>query len=415
MKTDTKHLKLRGNVWWYHRNVPTKARHLFEGKATLSESLGTGDIREARAKRDILNGRLEERIQSTPSADRYRFNELVRELTLVGGKQAATEHGLSPEEMLPHLVKEDDAMAWEAWHQVVSNKQAASFGCTLRDALRLWKEKNSGRKTRDTLTKSAQAVDKYLSWLHLRDIQLRDINKRQVHDFISYLSKQYADTSVSGFVSRLRSVWKYASSLGEAEGECPFDGHETKGRVAKEKKQPFSAEQMETIRAYANTQTPSMRLLILLGIYTGCRISELCNLKVGSVIHDEGIVALSIDRGKTSAATRTIPVANHLVEGVLALTDSRSPEEPLLGLDGKSASREFSRFKTAEVSESPTQCFHSFRVMFSTALQRGGVSEYEAAALLGHARGTTMTYGYYSKGYLLPQLKSALERAVPYL
>lgn len=50
--------------------------------------------------------------------------------------------------------------------------------------------------------------------------------------------------------------------------------------------------------------------------------------------------------------------------------------------------------------------------MFSTAMQRSGVIELKAAAILGHARGTTMTFRYYSDGYTLPQLKEAYDQCV---
>jgi len=50
--------------------------------------------------------------------------------------------------------------------------------------------------------------------------------------------------------------------------------------------------------------------------------------------------------------------------------------------------------------------------MFSTAMQRAEVAELKAAAILGHKRGSTMTYGYYSDGYTLPQLKEAYDQCV---
>ncbi|WP_345316762.1 tyrosine-type recombinase/integrase [Ferrimonas gelatinilytica] len=341
---------------------------------------------------------------------------MVEEFSRCGVPEGAIEHGLSPNELAPHLVKEyEDSLAWEAFDQAVHGKQSNNYGCTLKDALRLWLTKNERTKSKDTITKTKQAVDKYLSWLHLQDIQLQDIRKRQVHDYVEYLGKQYASTSVFGFISRIRSVWKYACSLGEAEGECPFDGHETKGNKDKEQKQPFTPEQVQKIRENAVSLSHTMQLLIELGIYTGCRISELGKLTVGDLFEEDGVVAIQIRAGKTSAATRRIPIADHLIAKLQTMASGRAPVEPLLGINGKYASREFSRFKVANISTDPAQCFHSFRVMFSTSLQRGGVEEHVAAALLGHARGTTMTYGYYSKGYRMAMLKEALDKAVPFL
>lgn len=45
-------------------------------------------------------------------------------------------------------------------------------------------------------------------------------------------------------------------------------------------------------------------------------------------------------------------------------------------------------------------------------MQQAEVDELKAAAILGHKRGNTMTYGYYSKGYELRQLKDAYDKCV---
>ncbi len=60
--------------------------------------------------------------------------------------------------------------------------------------------------------------------------------------------------------------------------------------------------------------------------------------------------------------------------------------------------RWFSRIKIENISTDPAKCFHSFQVMFSTAMQRAEVIELKASTILGRKRGNTMTYGYYSDG-----------------
>lgn len=91
-----------------------------------------------------------------------------------------------------------------------------------------------------------------------------------------------------------------------------------------------------------------------------------------------------------------------------ALADSMNENELFLGLDDETGSRWFSRIKTAHVSSDSAKTLHSFRVMFATAIQRANVDDLKYAALIGHKRGT-MTYGYYSCGYTLPQLKEAYD------
>ena len=97
------------------------------------------------------------------------------------------------------------------------------------------------------------------------------------------------------------------------------------------------------------------------------------------------------------------------------MAESKNGDDLLLGLEGKAMSRWFSRIKTVHISTNTAQSFHSFRVMFSTAMQRANVDELKAAAIVGHKRGNPTTYGYYSDGYALAQLKEAYDLCVEYL
>ena len=150
-------------------------------------------------------------------------------------------------------------------------------------------------------------------------------------------------------------------------------------------------------------------------MFTGCRISELCNVRVKHLICEDDVIAIFIEKGKTDSATRIVPLTESLGIRMQAFTELKSENELLLGLDGKIMSRWFSRIKTANISTDTAKSFHSFRVMFSTAMQRAEVIELKASAILGHKRGNTMTYGYYSDGYTLAILKEAYDQCVEHI
>lgn len=169
---------------------------------------------------------------------------------------------------------------------------------------------------------------------------------------------------------------------------------------------------MEWIKANVAINEPLKRLLVELGVFTGCRISELCSLRCKNIIVEGGITAIFIDVGKTKAATRVVPLTTELGEKARKIKDVSEYEDLVLGDDTKKMGRWFSRIKTDNVSTDSAKCFHSFRVMFSTAMQQSGVDELKAAAILGHKRGNTMTYGDYSRGYELQQLKDAYDQCV---
>lgn len=107
-----------------------------------------------------------------------------------------------------------------------------------------------------------------------------------------------------------------------------------------------------------------------------------------------------------------MPLTTETGERVRQIKEASEDEDLVLGDDAKKMGRWFSRIKTDNISTDSAKCFHSFRVMFSTAMQQSGVDELKAAAILGHKRGNTMTYGYYSRGYQLQQLKEAYDQCV---
>ncbi|EGU29632.1 putative integrase [Vibrio ichthyoenteri ATCC 700023] len=409
--SDTKHLKLRGNVWWYQRRIPKALLEQFGDQTTVSESLGTGDIREARRKRDILNGKFEERRFNAPNADRHRFLELIKNMSEDKERFPASwdEHY-----DLDKVQRDNDDVFIHAYTTVNGRKDHRSrYRITLKEALNNWVKKFQASQTKDNVRKVKQAADKFLKYLGLYDIQLEDITKQQVNEYIEHLQVKYKKSTVQGIISRLRSIWNYADSLGEITARSPFEKNIYATGDKVEKKQPFTADEMTWIKENVATDEPDKRLLVELAVFTGCRISELCNLQAKHVIVEEDITAIYIATGKTEAAERVIPLTDHLGSRVRAMADSKQGDELLLGFDNSSdMSRWFSRIKTDNVSTDSAKCFHSFRVMFSTAMQQAGVDELKAAAILGHKRGNTMTYGYYSRGYELQQLKEAYDRCV---
>lgn len=406
---ESKHLKKRGNIWWFQRRVPAQLKHLFPGQTVISESLDTGDLREARRQRDIINGRLQERLLTSPPTGRFRFHELVRTLT-----EDKTVHPYSWDEPYDYdKIAETDPTLLHALTTVSGHKnQSHKYRITLNEALALWMRQHQGSKTNDTIVKMKRATSDFLKYLNLFDIQLAEISKRQVHDYILHMQSTYKTTTVRGHISRLRSIWSYCDRIGEVSGASPLDNHVYSGGGSVNKKQPFTTDEIALIKASVATNDPIKQLLVELGALTGCRISELCALRCKHVITEGDITAILIETGKTDAARRTIPLTNELGTKVLTLKADKEGEALLLGVEAKDMSRWFSRLKTEHIPSDPTKCFHSFRVMFATAMQQAEVSELKAAAILGHKRGNTMTYGYYSRGYELQQLKEAYDQCV---
>ena len=73
--TNPKYLQRHHNTWIFVKKVPADMI-IHEGKALIRKSLKTGDIRTAKAKRDVELGRLQEELLS-----KVVFNKLVQAAT----------------------------------------------------------------------------------------------------------------------------------------------------------------------------------------------------------------------------------------------------------------------------------------------------------------------------------------------
>jgi len=162
--------------------------------------------------------------------------------------------------------------------------------------------------------------------------------------------------------------------------------------------------------------------LPILGLFTGARLGELCQLHLDDVKEVEGVWCIDITpedgrRLKTKAARRTVPVHPELVRlGFIAHVESlrggsqkRLFPEVVEGAGGyvsENASKWFARFlrKTLgkETTEAAGLAFHSFRHTMKDALRVAGVHERVQDALLGHESGHVS--GGYGDGYKPPRL-----------
>ena len=421
-KTDTKHLKLRGNIWWYQRRVPKHLINHYPDQTFIQISLETGDIRLARQKRDVLNGELEKKALTTsPNNEGQKFRELVRDM------ERSRKHypkewdlGIYPE----RLLEQGRTLELEAYMTVNGARDFSDkYKMRLTEAYTLWQADWGKGKTAETLQKTEASISdfnkycfKHFDWVEDPDIALDDISKKMVYQYIKHLEKTYKKTTVQAKISRLKVVWQFAETIEEVSGANPFTGHKYSSEESRltDKREPFNKEELAKIRAHS-WERPVYNLLVELGIFTGCRISELCNLRKRDVIKDGSIIAINIEKGKTKAATRTVPLPDALGLRLLSHIENKSDADLVIGVSGKTASRTFSNYKVKHITESKLKGFHSFRHMYITALDQAYTPEDITAQLAGHERGKTMSYGYYSRGHQLKTLKAAVEKALPYI
>lgn len=162
----------------------------------------------------------------------------------------------------------------------------------------------------------------------------------------------------------------------------------------------------------------------LLGLYSGGRLDELCQLHTDDVIEVEGIWCISINRNtknkklKNASSERVVPLHSKLIEiGFLKFVEyQRSKKQERLFTELKLArdgyggivSKWFSGFKTKAGITSKTKVFHSFRHTVADRLKQKSIVREKIGSILGH-KDDNITTGLYGKAYHISVLKEVIE------
>ena len=188
---------------------------------------------------------------------------------------------------------------------------------------------------------------------------------------------------------------------------------------------PFSTDQLQRIFGALPAELPWRRWIVLLGLFTGARLNEICGLATEDMAEQDGIAVILIrpDAGrglKTGSARRTIPVHPELIRcGFLAYVEQRraAGEARLFPLDRDSRGRFadpfqkwFDRFVTKAEAKAPKTSYHSFRHTFRDGLREVQAPDEIVDALCGWTRGTMReTYGSGPRVHALAKVMNRVE------
>ncbi|MCA1337480.1 site-specific integrase [Pseudooceanicola marinus] len=172
---------------------------------------------------------------------------------------------------------------------------------------------------------------------------------------------------------------------------------------------------------------PSHKWGILLGLYTGARLNEICQLQVSDVQREGEIPYLLItDEGddskrlKTDAANRKVPLHPDLIRlGFLDFVAERQSGKRLFSDFSYSKNGGYGRnlgrwsnetFLPKLGIKEPGLVFHSFRHTVATNLNQADVPEPIIKSILGHAQEGVTQEVYMKSGYTLSQLRDAIQK-----
>ena len=239
-----------------------------------------------------------------------------------------------------------------------------------------------------------------------------EVDRKSVKLWVNKMLTDKSKATISKMMSTYRVFWTYLEQVTGTELDDPFrdvvpkGGRKTKAAVAAERK-AFPPE--DILRLIKDCPFTDLKNLITLAAYTGCRIEELCSLKLPNVKHDR----LVIDDAKSAAGNREIPIHKNIIQLIDRLVDTSTDEYLLSGLTfnmygdrSNAISKRFGLLKKS-LGYDERYVFHSIRKTFTSRLEAAGVPELLAARLLGHEV-KTISYGLYSSDSKIPQLRYAI-------
>jgi integrase len=283
-----------------------------------------------------------------------------------------------------------------------------------------WRVKKAGPKVR--------SVDKYRTMKKRtleffgEDYEVAKVDYYKVEEFRdwiqNYRKPPLAPKTVNDYLEFFSGVLQFELKTTRTLRHNPAEGVRVPEiKSAKEKKPPFDLNDLELIFCKSKEyfedkhRTPHQFWLPLLGLYTGARLEELCQL-VGSDIrvHEgSGIWVIDVnefdeEKSIKTGIRRLIPIHPFLLELGIQKWASKRPKGGQLWSDLKYQSnrwshkyvRQFKTFKDkAGIDPTPRwKTYHSFRHTVIQHLKIHDVPEPKAAELVGHKVGG-ITYGLY--------------------
>lgn len=291
----------------------------------------------------------------------------------------------------------------------------APRGLTVGRAAEEWLASRAGTNKRSTLAVYRSVVERHIR-PGLGDVPVGRLTAERLSAFLDQKlrGEGLAPSTVCGIVTVLRAVLKQARLRGE-----PFDAWEALARPRKRPRETptLSAAHQRRLEGYLWAEPDPERLGVLLCLYTGLRVGELCALKWGD-ISPEGVITvrrsvqrvrspggdgeggprtvLHFDAPKSDASRRSIPAPSVLAR---ALEAHRRPPECFFLTGDQTAflePRAMQRFFRAclEKAGVPPVNFHALRHTFATNCVQLGFDPKTLSRILGHST-VTLTLDTY--------------------
>ncbi len=432
-----RHLRLKGQKFWFARDLPVDCRKIF-GKKTWLTNLETADIKVATERRNALEA---ETTQAFAAMRAGTWNP---------------SKGLSPaargelyRETLSALSEGPDAdpealdmalFAAESEHDSYRGSQKVAFGDALRGCVEVDRHIDAYLVT---IAKLAPAtvrgrkghILQFSRWAAEKKLRLDAINRRVAGQYVTTVIDPMHPKTATAHLGSLRAYWSFMHRRGHIVGADAKGGPwadqqtEVQGkrveRGNKDEARPFTADEVRTMlyspfppRMSAVCEAQLIDALTI-SLLSGMRQEEIATLWVEEV-HD-GV--FDIQQGKTASAARQVPIHPALLGIIKRRTEGKGPKDWLFHElanerdAGDVLGKRFRRYRVAlgvddkrEGKRRSLVTFHSARHWFAYNASIAGQHENIIGSVIGHRPDKgKITFGVYIKGTSEEQRKACVE------
>jgi integrase len=275
---------------------------------------------------------------------------------------------------------------------------------TVRDHVASWLAEKKDETKPATMTFYTNSTTKFLTHLGPRaDEEIGTIDRKDVLGYRKALASSLSSTSTNHHIKCLRMVFKTARREGLiSENPAEFvDRVKGKGGYVR---RPFTIDELKQVLKVADDEWRSM---VLFGIYTGQRLSDIAGLTWSNI--DIDAEELRMVTAKTSRRMK-IPLATPLLEHLKKRLSEKKPGNPLhpraaevakIGSQNSTLSNQFAnllaeaglrkrvshtkdRNGRAGAKEAAQLSFHSLRHTAVTLLKEAGIPAAVVMEMIGH-------------------------------
>lgn len=219
--------------------------------------------------------------------------------------------------------------------------------------------------------------------------------------YVNYLKKRLSDKTVKDIASLLKQIFKYI----EVKYDINFKLSLIKSPTVYQRKiDVFTEREKNRIKTYCLNSPQEKDIGVLIALFSGIRIGELCGLKWGDIDFENKSINIKrtiqriyeIEKGtrvietlpKTATSLRIIPLSNILYTKLKPLSKKHKKEDYILSGDKKIVEPQAYRYTYKNIlknSRVKHKKFHTLRHTFATNCIKVGMDPKSLSEVLGHS------------------------------